>query len=196
MNRDLKVLFTSAGRRVELISFFKSKGFIIFVADSDPTVPSLYIVKKVFIVPRVVDEPDEYINALLNICKEEHINILVSLIDPELPILAREKERFSEIGTVVLLSSYSSVRTAAVKYATYKFYKEAGLSTPETLLLKDRKLMENQIPSNIFPAILKPRFGSAGRGIIKCLDLDWLEFLYSKWDLTDNYAEVCSWGRD
>jgi len=176
----MNVLFTSSGRRVELINFFKREGFTTFAADYDPTAPSLYTADKGFIVPSVVDNPEKYIEALLNICKKEHIEVIVPLIDPELPILAKEKATFSNVGTVVLLSDYESVEIAADKYATYIFYKRAGLLSPKTLNLDDKKLVKEEIEKDIFPALLKPRYGSAGKGIIKCPDIDCFNFFTSK----------------
>lgn len=181
----MNVLFTSSGRRVELISLFKREGFITFAVDSDPTAPSLYTADKGFIVPRVMDNPEEYIDALLDICKKEYIKVIIPLIDPELPILSKEKAIFSEIGTVVLLSDYSSVRIAADKYATHNFYKEVGLPSPETLALDNKETVKKEIIQDIFPALLKPRYGSAGKGILKCPNISWFNFFSSNQDLYD-----------
>jgi len=181
----MNALFTSSGRRIELISFFKKEGFITFAADSDFTAPSLYIADKGFIVPRVVNNPKKYVEAILNICKKEHIEVIVPLIDPELIVLAKVKEKFLDIGTTVLLSSYPSVKIAADKYETYNFYKEVGLSAPETLTLDNEKPMEETIEQGIFPALLKPRYGSAGKGIVKCPDINCLNFFSSQQNIHD-----------
>jgi len=176
----MNVLFSSSGRRVELISFFKKEGFTTFTVDSDPTAPSLYVVDKGIIVPRVADNPGKYVEVLLSICKKEHIKVIVPLIDPELIVLAKVKEKFLDIGTTILLSSYASVKIAAGKYETYNFCKEAGLFAPETLILENEGLAKEVIPQDIFPALLKPRYGSAGKGIVKCPDINWFNFFSSK----------------
>jgi len=181
----MNVLFTSSGRRVELISFFKREGFTTFAADSDPTAPSLYTVNKGFIVPRVVDNSEKYVEVLLNICKKEHIKVIVPLIDPELPILAKEKAMFSKAGMVVLLSYYSSVKLAADKYAAHNFYEEVGLFSPETLTLDNKEMVKEEITQDIFPALLKPKYGSAGEGIVKCPDINWFNFFSSIQNIHD-----------
>ena len=181
----MNVLFTSSGRRVELISIFKAEGFKTFAADSDPTAPSLYVVSKGFIVPRVVDTPQEYVNALLNICKRERIDIVIPLIDPELVILARVKKEFLDIGTTILLSSYSSVKIAADKYKTYNFYKEAGLLAPKTLNLGNGEQWEEKLKEDFFPAVLKPKYGSAGKGIIKCHNINCFNFFFSQQNISN-----------
>ena len=175
----MNVLFTSSGRRVELINIFKIEGFKTFAADSDPTAPSLYVVSKGFIVPRVVDSPLKYVETLLSICKKESIDIVIPLIDPELVILARAKDEFLDIGTTILLSSYSSVEISADKYKTYNFYKKTGLLAPKTINLDDREQLRKEIKENFFPAILKPKYGSAGKGILECRNLHYFNFFSS-----------------
>ncbi len=182
----MKVLFTSSGRRVELISFFKKEGFITFAVDSDPTAPSLYTADKSFIVPRVVDNSERYIKALLDICRIEHIDAVIPLIDPELPVLAKEANRFSDIGTKILLSSYQSAMVASDKYETYKFFKSIDLPVPQTLSLNEKKISELNI-KNLFPVILKPRYGSSGKGILKCPNFDCFKFYYPQLN-TYNYV--------
>lgn len=181
----MKVLFTSSGRRVELIEIFKREGFITFSADSDPTAPSLYIADKSFIVPRVIEKPKEYIESLIDICKKEKIDIIIPLIDPELPVLAREKESFLDVSTVVLISDYLSVEIANDKYSTTVFFEKIGLPFPKTLLL-DSVIVDTQDFNNAFPAMLKPRYGSAGRGIIECPNKNWLKFFIQE-GLFQNY---------
>ncbi len=183
----MNILFTSSGRRVELIRLFQKEGFITFAADSNPTAPSLYIVSKSFVVPRVLDDSKKYLEALLDICKREQIDIVVPLIDPELVVLVEAKEKFLNMGTLVLISSYDSVKIAADKYETYKFYKKAGLCVPETLSLNDKKQLEYQFNEKFFPAILKPRYGSAGKGILKCENISWFNFFASQLDV-NNYV--------
>ena len=42
---------------------------------------------------------------ILSICEKEHINGVLSLIDPELSLLAKNKDKFEKIGTKVIGSS-------------------------------------------------------------------------------------------
>ena len=181
----MNVLFSSSGRRVELISFFKNEGFTTFAVDSDSTAPSLYVVDKGFIVPRVVDNPEKYVEVLLNICRKEHINVIIPLIDPELTVLAKVKKKFLDVDTTILLSSCPSVKIAADKYETYNFYKGAGLLAPETLTLDNEELAQETVEQDIFPALLKPRYGSAGKGIVKCPDVGWFNFFSSRQKIHD-----------
>ncbi|MGC8979145.1 ATP-grasp domain-containing protein [Caldisericum sp.] len=183
----MKVLFTSAGRRVELIELFKKEGFVTFSVDSDPTAPSLYKADGSFIVPSVIKDPESYIESLLALCRKEDIDVIVPLIDPELPVLAKEKNEFIKAGTIVLISSYYSVNIASDKYETFEFLKAIGLPVPETIILS--KLSSKEITLSmsmgIFPAILKPRHGSASQGVVQCPNYDCLNLFISKLNPSD-----------
>ncbi|NIM17051.1 MAG: ATP-grasp domain-containing protein [Candidatus Aminicenantes bacterium] len=181
----LKVLFTSSGRRVELIEIFKKEGFITYAADCDPTAPTLFTADKKFIVPRILEDPARYIDALMEIVKKENINVVIPLIDTELTTLAKAKDTFSQHHAVVLISEPNNVEIAFDKYRTYLFFKETGLLTPETRLVGEIMEKDEDLDKSFFPALLKPRFGSAGKGIMPCNDMDYILFLYSKGDLDD-----------
>jgi carbamoyl-phosphate synthase large subunit len=183
--RPVKVLFTSSGRRVELIEIFKKEGFITHAADCDPTAPTLFKADKRFIVPRIPDNPGQYIDALIDIVKKEHIDVVIPLIDTELTTLAKAKDKFRPHHAVVLISAPDNVEIAFDKYRTALFFKEIGLLTPETRLVKEIMEKDEDLDKTFFPALLKPRFGSAGKGIIPCKDMDYILFLYSKGDLDD-----------
>jgi carbamoyl-phosphate synthase large subunit len=184
---SLNVLFTSSGRRVELIEIFKKEGFITHAADCDPTAPTLFKADKKFIVPGILEDPSRYIDALMDIVKREKIDVVIPLIDTELTTLAKAKETFLQHNAVVLISEYSNVEIAFDKYRTYLFFKEIGLLTPETRLVAEIMEKDVDLDKSFFPALLKPRFGSAGKGIIPCSDMDYILFLYSKGDL-DEYV--------
>ena len=75
----MKILFTSVGRRVELMQAFKNaaeKAHIdleIYGADITETAPALAFCDHSVIVPRIKD-PD-YIPALQKVCAEEQIDV-------------------------------------------------------------------------------------------------------------------------
>lgn len=37
----------------------------------------------------------------MDICKNEHIDVIIPLIDPELPVLAGAQKLFLEVGTTI-----------------------------------------------------------------------------------------------
>ena len=69
--------------------------------------PALYEADNYYIVPRISEE--NYVDIILGICQKENISGVFSLIDPELLILAQNKEKFSRIGTTVFVSDYEII---------------------------------------------------------------------------------------
>ncbi len=173
----LNVLLTSVGRRVSLVKFFKEalgRRGRVYTVDCDSTAPGLYVADKSFIVPQISD--NAYIPFLLEKCKIENIKLIVPLIDPELPVLAKERDLFLKEGIVPLISTYDVVKIGYDKILTAKFFKEIGIPTPKTFLYREDLDLSNMD----FPIIIKPRFGSASIGVQKCENIQDVKFYSSK----------------
>lgn len=74
-----------------------------------------------FVVPRI-DAPG-YIDAILNLCKEYSIDILIPTSTLELEFVARERERFEKEGVKVSVCSLQSLTVANNKKALYSKFK-------------------------------------------------------------------------
>lgn len=173
----LNILLTSVGRRVSLVKFFKeaigNRGKI-YAADCVNTAPALYVADKAFIVPRVNDR--DYIPLLLDKCKKENIKLIVPLIDPELPVLSKERGLFLREGIIPLISEYDVVMIGYDKLLTAKFFYDINIPTPETFVYTE----DLDFKDVKFPIIIKPRFGSASIGVQKCESMQDLMFYSSK----------------
>lgn len=101
----MNILILSAGTRNKIVKYFKksTKGKVI-ATDMQAIAPAIYEADKYYIVPRM-SEPG-YLDLILDICKKEQINAVLSLIDPELSLLAQNEEKFKQIGVTVIGSSY------------------------------------------------------------------------------------------
>jgi len=162
--RQIRILFTCAGRRVELIQAFlraakslKIKA-MLHVADEEPHFASSCIAYRVHRVPEVMSR--DYIPALLKIVKREKIDLLIPLIDTELLSLSESRERFSQLGCGVVVSSPRVVRICQDKLLTYRFLSQHNIDTPKTWLYPEIKKLRR----HHFPYFLKPRKGSASKG--------------------------------
>ncbi|MBN8571643.1 MAG: ATP-grasp domain-containing protein [Ignavibacteria bacterium] len=160
-----KILFTSPGRRFELINFFKEEfiGYEFIGADAFKTSPAAYILDRVYEVPLKIDE--QYVDEVIEVCKKEKPEFVIPLLDPELPQFAKNKKRFEEIGVHVWVSDYDVVELSNDKYLTYTRFKNLGINLPETWMMKDFLVLEN-LPS-YEKLVLKPAKGSASKGIYK-----------------------------
>ena len=154
----MKLLFTSVGRRVELIQAFhtaaKRSGIdlMIYGADITPTAPALFFCDKMVIVPRI--KSDEYIPTLLDVCQKEKIDALIPTIDTDLLLLAQNQERFLRIGTKVLVSAPDKVALCRDKRFTADYFHSVGLESPAPV-------DDVQHYSAGFPAFIKPKDGSS-----------------------------------
>ena len=92
----MNILILSAGTRNKVVEYFRKsmKGKVI-ATDMSCLAPAIYETDKYYIVPRMT-EPG-YLEKILSICKKEEITGVLSLIDPELSLLAKNKEKFESI---------------------------------------------------------------------------------------------------
>lgn len=154
----IKILFTSVGRRVELMQAFRNAAedlglsLIIIGAEITDTAPALFYCDETKIVCGIRDEG--YIEQLLTICETEHVDCLIPTIDTDLLSLAENKFRFEAIGTKVLISEINKVRLCRDKRYTADYFISLGLKSPVPV-------DEVEKYSAGFPAFIKPKDGSS-----------------------------------
>ncbi len=166
-SQPLSVLFTSAGRRVELVNCFTAAAQQIGVAlathacDLRPKLSAAcQVASKAFEVPSC-NAPD-YIETLLDYCAREEIDLLIPTIDPELYPLALAKKRFEDIGTKVHVSGPETIAIVRDKARTIEVLRDHDVPVPKTGTVESvRKCPEEWE----WPAFIKPSGGSASRGI-------------------------------
>lgn len=169
----INILFTSAGRRIELIQQFvkakKSKGISgkIVCGDMSKLAPALYFADKAYTLPAVKDS--KYIEKLLDICKEENISLIIPTIDTELEVLSKNIKKFNSFGSDVLISSPDTVKITQDKMETFKFFKSIGIKTPESYVTGMEYKGE-------FPCFIKPISGSSSINAFKAKNKKELEF--------------------
>ena len=156
----MNVLITSAGRRTSLVKAFAEavhrRGGLVMAADIDGLAPALYVADRALRVPPVRDPG--YIDALLEAVTAYKVSVIVPTIDPELPTLSEHRERFSEHGCTVLVSSPCLVRIANDKWLTFREFSARGFRVPRSWLPGEFEVGE--LPAQLFT---KPRDGSASQ---------------------------------
>ncbi len=176
----MNILFTCAGRRTYLLKYFKenlAEGDKVVATDMQLSAPALQVADVKLQVPAVYDP--EYVDITLNICKEQQIDVLLSLNDLELPILAENKFRFEELGVKVIVSDPNVIDIAFDKYKTAQWVESLGLVAPKTYVrLEDAKkaLADGEIE---FPLFMKPRWGSGSIGLESIADMEELDIYYN-----------------
>jgi ATP-grasp domain. len=181
MNHETNILVLSCGTRNKIIQYFKRElkgsGKVI-AADCSELAPALYEADKYYIVPKI--DITNYLDVILSICKENRIKAVFSLIDPELSILAKNKNAFFEIGTIPIISDYDGVEICFDKYRMYQFLIQNGFKTPKSYIEKDAFYQDLYYGKIQFPVILKPVKGSASMNIQKVDTEEELEFIWNR----------------
>lgn len=177
----LNILLTSVGRRTYLVKYFKmaiaNRGKV-HVANSSALSPAFLEADESVVVPKIYDP--EYIPFLIEYCKKNRITAIISLFDIDLPILAKNKQRFKEIGTKVLVSDPDFVDICNDKWKTFLFLRKNNIETPRTYLnIEDaKKDLERKVLS--FPLMVKPRWGMGSISVHQADDGKELEVFYNK----------------
>ena len=177
------ILILSAGTRNKVVQYFKKalsgKGLVI-ATDCSNLAPAIYDADKYYIVPRMTD--DGYLDVILDICKNEKITGVLSLIDPELSLLSENVEKFESVGTRVIGSSYELCERSLDKYEMYKWLVENDYKCAKSYMDKDEFFADLDNETAKFPVFVKPARGSASISISKVTDRETVDLLFAHED--------------
>lgn len=179
----MNILITSAGTRNKVVQYFKKEfegiGKVI-ATDMSNLAPAIYEADNYYLVPRI-DDPT-YIDKLLYICKKEKIDCLFALIDPELSLIAKNEDRFLEIGVTPLISNYDAVELAFDKYKMYKYLSSNGFNCAKSYIDKNDFYKDLDSGKISFPVFVKPYKGSASININKVNSKEEVDTLFDVYD--------------
>ena len=177
----MNILILSCGTRNKLIQYFRAslagEGKVI-AADCSRTAPALYEADRFYVIPRITS-PD-YLPAVMEICKKEQISGVLSLIDPELSILADAAEALARIGTKVIGSSAELCERALDKWKMFRWLREHDYPCAKTYIDKNEFFRDQSEGQLDYPVFIKPICGSASISIHKAEDRETVEFLFRK----------------
>lgn len=130
----VNVLILSAGTRNKVVQYFRKtlagKGTVV-ATDMSTLAPAIYEADKYYIVPSMYDAT--YVDVILDICRKESISGVLSLIDPELSLLAENRDKFAAVGTTVIGSSYALCEMSLDKFEMYNWLGGAWLQMRQVL---------------------------------------------------------------
>ena len=176
---DTNILILSCGTRNKIVQYFKKTlagiGNVI-ATDCSELAPALYEADKHYIVPRMT--ADGYLDVILDICKKEQVSGILSLIDPELSLLAENKERFADIGVTVIGSNYELCERALDKMEMYRWLSDHGYKCAKSYMDKEVFYSDGDKGLISYPVFVKPVRGSASIAISKVFDKETLELLF------------------
>lgn len=177
------ILILSCGTRNKVVQYFKQNmagiGNVV-CTDMSALAPALYEGDKFYVVPRMTDEG--YLDVIFDICKKESITAILTLIDPELSLLAKHKDEFEALGVTVLGSSYDLCEMSLDKMQMYRWLSQKGYKAAKSYTDKQDFYSDLERGEISYPVFVKPVCGSASVAISKVNDKETLELLYTKHD--------------
>lgn len=175
----MNILILSCGTRNKIVQYFretvKEYGGKVIATDCSKLAPALYEADKYYIVRRI----DEYgyLEQISDICKKEKIGGVLSLIDPELSLLAEHLEVFKRIGTNVIGSSYDLCERSLDKYKMYVWLTKHNYNCAQSYLDKAQFFIATDGGLIKYPVFVKPAKGSASINISLAYNRDAVEML-------------------
>lgn len=176
----MNVLIASCGTRNKIIQYFKramaGRGRVV-ATDCNPNAPALYDADCHYIVPRIT--ADNYMDVIYDICRKEKIDGILSLIDPELSLLALHEKEFEALGVKVIGSSYELCERTLNKWEMYGWLTAHGYKCARSYMDVDAFLADVQAGVISYPVFVKPAKGSASIAISKAEDEETVRLLMS-----------------
>lgn len=178
----MNFLILSCGTRNKVVQYFKKvfhDGKVI-ATDMSAIAPALYEADKHYIVPKLTDP--SYIDIILNICRNEKINGILSLIDTELSLIAENRKKFEEVGTTVIGSSYELCERSLDKFKMYEWLVEHGYNCAKSYIDVETFYTDIENRNMAYPVFVKPILGSASNAISKAYNKETVELLCNQID--------------
>jgi carbamoyl-phosphate synthase large subunit len=169
MGNKIKILLTGAGSPgapgiIKSLKIVKRKIEIVGV-DMRKNASGFSMVDKHYIIPQARDK--NFISCLLDICKKERPNLLISLVTAELEELAKNRNKFLEIGVKLTVPPLEILQMLNNKYLLMDFCLKNGISTPTFTKVESFSQFEEAVFDLGYPmknVCFKPPISNGQRG--------------------------------
>ena len=195
----MNILILSAGTRDKVIQYFKrelgNEGRVI-ATDCSNLAPAPYEADEFKLVPRMT--APGYIDVILKLCGEEKIDAVLSLIDPELSLVAEHAQAFKDRGVTPIISPYELVEKCFNKYEMAGVFDKHGLKRAKCYMSMEDFYEARSQGEIDYPVFVKPVCGSASLHINKVTTDRELEGLFSMYDdlMIQEYMDGQEYGAD
>src|SRR3990167_3143388 len=134
----MNILITSAARKVTLVQAFQKAlkdegldGFVV-AADMSPNSPALKFATVSVLLPPTEHE-EEYNKALLSVCGNHSIDLIIPTRDEELPFYAHHKHEYLKLGIWIAVPDEACVSLCQDKIAFAEFCEANGVEIPKRI---------------------------------------------------------------
>lgn len=194
----MNLLFTNAGRRTYLIEYaleLVEEGYDlnIFAGDVSKDTAAFSVSDKVtpVLTPYVTGNEENYLSTLQAICKEHKIDVIIPLMDFEMPILSQNKAKFLEAGTRIWVSDFEVINQCLDKRKNYQWCLDNGIKVPQSYSNAEEAKAIRQLP-----VIKKAILGSGSVGLEIIRDTEALKTVDFKTFMLQDFIEGREVGMD
>ena len=185
---EINILILSVGTRNKIVQYLKKAltdqegnrlGSVI-ATDMSNIAPAIYEADKYYQVPRMM--ASDYMEVIFDICRKEKITAILSLIDPELSLLAKHEKEFAALSVKVIGSSYELCEMSLDKIQMYEWLTTHGYKTAKSYTDKSVFFKDIELGKISYAVFVKPVRGSASLAISKVNDKETIELLFAHAD--------------
>ena len=167
---EITVLITAAGNvfmpgTTKCIKDNGERNIRLIGADMNDDKSMLEMVDAYYPVPRG-DNPD-YVDAIFEICKKEHVDVVLPIMSVELNALSENKERFEAIGTKISVSGIEQLLIANDKLKLFDFMSSNNIECANYQSVRSMDELEQSVLTMGYPSrpvCVKATNGSGSRG--------------------------------
>jgi carbamoyl-phosphate synthase large subunit len=142
----------------------------IFVSDSHKYAAGLYLTKNHFITGNL-EESDNF-EKFIKLIRSNKIDVILPGNEYDVLTLSKNKSLLeSATKAIVIVSPKETIELTNDKWRTYEYLKSKKIAIPKTYLWSDNSIMDDIVKDIAFPWIIKPRFGTASRGVVRVTSL-------------------------
>ena len=177
----MNLLLSCIGRRGYIADWFREHldpGDRIIGTSNTRWTPGFDACDLAVLVPDVRSE--EYVPKVLELCRSERVDALLSFFDVDIDTLAPHRERFLEIGVTPVIPESRVSRISLDKLETARFLTEVGLPTPLTYATLEEARSALAEGTIRYPVYVKPRLGYASQNLAVARSDDELMTLFGR----------------
>lgn len=166
--KTIKVLITAIGGNSVGYQLLKSlkiapkTKYLIYGADTKSHAYQYSLVEDFIVLPSC--NSPEYIDELLNFCKRHEIDVLLPGCEPELKVLASNREKIEKLNIFMPITTNQVLDICTNKLLTNEFLQKNGFKYPKTAIINNNSNLDE---IDFYPLVIKPAVGGSGSQGIK-----------------------------
>ena len=166
--REVTVLITACGNvympgTAASVKNNGERNIRLIGADMNHDDTILQMFDQYYQVPRG-DDPN-YAAAILEICRKEHVDVVIPIMSVELETLAKNEAMFREAGVVLSVSDLEPLKIANNKLELLNFMKENGIPCARFCEVNSVGDVDKALEQVGVPVVFKATEGSGSRGM-------------------------------